>query len=222
MNDPITRRRLLAGGLFLLASLALPLTAAPAAAQAPGFDDAVRLFQQAQAGADAGRARDAFAALAKTDPSQPLYAAYEGAAGAMMGGQAWMPWNKLRHTEAGLERIDQALALLKPEHDRQAVGGTPSAFATRVVAANTFLAVPDALFHRRAAGRKLLAQLQATPGLATAPAPARAAVLLVAARAARAEDRAADEQHALTEALALVPEGFDAGQARKRLKEIAK
>lgn len=215
------RRRFLAAILLAV----VPTVVAPAAlAQASGgsFERALALFREAQAGADAARAREAFAALAKAEPGQPVYAAYEGAAGAMMGGQAWMPWNKLRHTEAGLERIDQALALLKPEHDRQTVGGTPSAFATRVVAANTFLAVPDALFHRRAAGRKLLAQLQATPGLATAPAPARAAVLLVAARAARAEDRAADEQHALTEALALVPEGFDAGQARKRLKEIAK
>lgn len=215
------RRRFLAAILLAV----VPTVAAPAAlAQASGgsFERALALFREAQAGADAARAREAFAALAKAEPGQPVYAAYEGAAGAMMGGQAWMPWNKLRHTEAALDRIDEALALLKPEHERQVVGGLAAAFTTRVVAANTFLAVPDGLFHRRTAGRRLLAQLQAAPGLATASAPARAAVLLVAARSARSEERTADEKLALTEALALVPEGFDAGLARKRLAEIAK
>ncbi|MBL8490596.1 MAG: hypothetical protein JNM82_07445 [Rhodocyclaceae bacterium] len=222
MHTPVSRRRFLVSGILALGLAVACWTPAASLAQAGGFDQALELFRQAQAGGDAARARDAFAALAKADPAQPMAIAYEGAAQAMMGREAWMPWNKLRQTEGGLERIDQALALLKPEHERQVVAGLPVAFAVRITAAHTFLSVPDGLFHRRAAGRKLLVRLQSAPDLATAAPQARAAVLLVAARAARAEDRTADEKKALDQALALVPEGFDAEQARKRLKEIAK
>jgi hypothetical protein len=39
-----------------------------------------------------------------------------------------------------------------------------------MVAAATFVALPDGIFHRRAAGKSLLAELRRSPLLATAPA----------------------------------------------------
>jgi hypothetical protein len=111
------------------------------------------------------------------DPQrQPLLSACLGSALAMQGKAAWMPWNKMKLTEQGLDQLDAALGQLKPEHGTVLVRGVPVALQTRLVAAATFVAVPDGLFHRRADGRKLLATLRADPLLAVAPASFRAEV----------------------------------------------
>ena len=44
------------------------------------------------------------------------------------------------------------------------------------MAATTFLRLPDSVFHRAAAGRKLVAEILAAPAFAGAPAPFRASV----------------------------------------------
>ena len=111
-----------------------------------------------------------------------LAAACLGSALALQGKAAWMPWNKMKFTEQGLDQLDSALAMLKPEHGAVMVRGVPVALQTRLVAAATFVAVPDGLFHRRADGRKLLAALRADPLLAAAPAAFRAEVEAAEAR----------------------------------------
>jgi hypothetical protein len=116
-----------------------------------------------------------------------LRAAYLGSAYALQGKAAWMPWNKMKYTDKGLDAIDQALAGLRPEHDRLLVQGVPASLATRLVAAATFVAVPDGLFHRRAAGRSLLAEMRRSPLLAAAPAGFRAELEAVEARLKEAE-----------------------------------
>ena len=157
--------------------------AAPAADA--GFDGALREFDAARA--DEKRVDVAVAALRAlpADPQrQPLQAAYLGSALAMQGKAAWMPWNKMKFTEQGLDQLDAALAMLKPEHGTVQVRGVPVTLQTRLVAAATFVAVPDGLFHRRADGRKLLAALRADPLLAAAPAAFRAEVEAAEARLA--------------------------------------
>jgi len=54
-----------------------------------------------------------------------------------------------------------------------------------LTAANTFLRLPDAVFHRRAQGRKLIAELLKHPALPGAPAGIRGAVDTAAAEAAK-------------------------------------
>jgi len=88
----------------------------------------------------------------------------------------------LRAVPALLEdRIDAALAALRSEHDRLLVQRTPASLMTRMVAAATFVALPDGIFHRRAAGKSLLAETNRSPLLASAPAGFRAELSAVEA-----------------------------------------
>lgn len=192
---PIRRQWLALAAVKLLAlgaAFALPAAGpgfTPAAYAAPAadgnFDAALREFDAARA--DEKRLDAAIAALRglPADPQrQPLAAACLGSALALQGKAAWMPWNKMKFTEQGLDQLDAALALLKPEHGAVLVRGVPVALQTRLVVAATFVAVPDGLFHRRADGRKLLAALRADPLLAGAPAAFRAEVAAAEARLA--------------------------------------
>ena len=164
-------------------ALVAVLAAGTAAAQSPGaspapFIDALKTFQQARDGAT-GKiepAIAAFDALARAEPQHPVYAAYLGSALGLRARDAWMPWNKVKYVEEGLDHVDRALAWLKPEHDRQLVRGVPVSLETRLVAASMFISLPDGIFHRRAAGKKLIDEMLRNPGFAAAPAEFRAAV----------------------------------------------
>lgn len=167
------------------APIAFIQTAFAAPAADAGLDAALREFDAARA--DEKRLDTAIAALRAlpADPQRaPLQSACLGSALAMQGKAAWMPWNKLKYTEHGLDQLDAALAMLKPEHGAVLVRGVPVSLQTRLVAAATFVAVPDGLFHRRADGRKQLAALRADPLLAATPAAFRAEVDAAEARLA--------------------------------------
>ena len=185
------------------------------------FIEAAQLAQRASAG-DAKSidgAVAAFESLSRSDPSQPLYAAYFGMATGLKAREAWMPWSKIKYAEQGLDQVDRALQALKPEHDRQLLRGAPVGIETRIVAARMFLKVPDEFFHRRAAGKKLIAEVLAHPQFAAAPAPLRAVGHLGAAEAARNE-RPDEELAQLKQVVALAPGSSAAEQARARLKEL--
>jgi hypothetical protein len=62
------------------------------------------------------------------------------------------------------------------------VQGVPVSMTARLVAAATFVAVPDGLFHRRTAGKGLLAELRRSPLLATTPEAFRAELAAVEAQ----------------------------------------
>lgn len=163
-----------------------------ASAQAPAdasFEAALTHFNRARQG-EAEQIESAIAAF-RGQPGnptlQPLYSAYLGSAHTLKAKAAWLPWNKLRFTEQGLDHIDQALAALRPEHDRVLVQGTPASLMTRMVAAATFVALPDGIFHRRAAGKSLLAEMRRSPLLAAAPAGFRTELGTIEARLQEAE-----------------------------------
>jgi hypothetical protein len=181
----------LASRCLLLALIALPL-APPAIAQPvadPAFDAAFASFTRARQGdtAQLDAAVAAFQAAPANPAMKPVYSAYLGSVYTLQGKAAWMPWNKMKYTDKGLDAIDQALAGLRPEHDRLLVQGVPASLATRLVAAATFVAVPDGLFHRRAGGKALLAEMRRSPLLAAAPADFRAELDAVEARLKEAE-----------------------------------
>ncbi len=172
--------------LILAAVTSLPLIAFAADGD---FDAAFRVFDAARQGKSEqiDPAIDAFRALPPDAQKQPLYTAYLGSALALKGKAAWMPWNKLRYPEQGADHLDQALAALQPEHDKVLIQGVPVSLQTRFVAAATFIALPDGIFHRRAQGAKLLAALKADPLLATVPAPFKSEVSAAEARLKEAE-----------------------------------
>src|SRR5471032_35376 len=158
--------------MLCAAALALGTVFQCQAASDTEFVDALKTFQQARNGEDRQiePAIAAFDALARAEPQQPVYAAYLGSALGLKAREAWMPWNKLKYSERGLDHIDQALAALKPQHESQLLRGVPVSMETRLVAASTFLTLPDGIFHRRVTGKKLVDELLRHHALATAPA----------------------------------------------------
>lgn len=190
---------------YLILLLAALLTA-PAAAD-PGFDQARAIFLKAADG-DGGAVDDAikrFEALAAADPGRsPLFQAYLGAAQAMQGREAWLPWNKMRATERGLATLEKALRRLEPRHDTETCNGTAVALETRLVAVTTYFSLP-ALFNRFDAGKQLLRDAFAHPGYTAAPAEVRARLHRQAALAAARDGKPDEERQHLNQAATLAP-----------------
>src|SRR4029079_12793248 len=113
--------------------LALALLAGMAQGQGNGsFPEAAQLVQRASAGDHSAidPAADAFEALSRAEPENPLYAAYLGSATGMKAGQAWMPWTKMKYGEQALDHVDRALRLLKPADESRLVRGAPMGLET--------------------------------------------------------------------------------------------
>ena len=175
-----------------LAVLTLSLATSQAAPDAQ-FRPAFQLFNQASAGDKAAvdAAADAFDKLLQAEPTSPVLMAYAGASTAMKARTTILPWKKMGYAEDGLAMLDKALALLTPAHDAIGQHRTPASLETRFVAASTFLAVPD-FMHRGARGNALLAEVLASPLLASSPLPFQSAVWMCAGAQAAKENRVAD------------------------------
>ena len=215
--------RALLPSLLLLPCLLLPFRAR-AADRAARLAQAAEAFQRALAG-DAGavgRAEALYRELAAEDPSDPVVLACAGSAAAMAGRDARSPLERLRRTEDGLSEVDLALRRLGPaHHDQRQPGRLPARLETLLVAASTYLAVPDAVFHRLGDGKAALAAALSHPAAGQAPPAVRARLEWLSALVARAEGRPGDERAALSRALALDPEGLLSPRARARLAEVA-
>lgn len=205
---------------LLLGALTLCLASALQAAPAPQFDAAVAQFLQARGGDEAaiGQADATFAALLKAEPTNPVLLAYTGALTALRATTTWLPWKKIRHAEDGLALLDKALTLLTPAHNAALQRGVPAALEVRLVAANTFLALPG-FMNRHARGVKLLDELLASAQLGAAPLQFKGEVWLAAARLATQEQRWDDARKYLGEVVnASAPQ---AELARSQLKALA-
>ena len=86
-----------------------------------------------------------------------------------------LPWRKMAYAEDGLAQLDKALALLAPAHEAVGQNQVPAVLDVKLVAANTFLALPR-MMNRHDRGLKLLTEVRSSPLLASAPAPFREAV----------------------------------------------
>lgn len=144
------------------------------------FEDAKAVFDAARAGkAEPRDAASQFDALLERDPANPLFAAYRAAAVVMQARDAWMPWNKLKYLDDGLADTDRALAMLKPQHEQADASGLSVGALVRLVAANTFIAVPS-FSNRRADGRRLIRGIVENEGFSRTPAPFRISALELA------------------------------------------
>lgn len=134
------------------------------------FQSAFATFIQAANGNPSAiePAADAFAALLITERTNPVLLAYTGAATSMKANTTWLPWKKLAYAEDGLAQLDKALAMLTPAHHAVMQNGTPGNLEVKLVAANTFLAVPG-FMNRHERGVKLVKDLLASPALASTP-----------------------------------------------------
>lgn len=177
--------------VFSCSILTLILSVAAACANAAMQEVAPANYAQARqqfvAGAKGdGKARDAaiesFRAMSASLPGHPLLLAYEGAATAMQGRDAMMPWNKLELAEKGANTVEKALAQLTPAHDESTFHGIPESIETRLVAAETLLALPD-MMHRAPMGKRAIDAAIASPLFAHCPPPVRERMLALAKQA---------------------------------------
>ncbi len=206
-------------GRLLAAAAAVLLATAAHAVPDAQFQEAAALFTQAASGdkTSIDKAAEAFAALLRTEPGNPVLMAYAGASTARLAGTTLLPWKKMSYAEDGMAMIDKALALLTPAHNAVVQHGTPGALEVRFVAANTFLAVPG-FMNRGARGARLLAEVLDSPLLAQSPPGFKGAVWLRAAAQAQAEKRPEDARKYLNEVIASNAPQADA--ARAQLKDL--
>jgi len=218
----MNRSRTRAAALALSAAfLAGPIAPRAADAAHADFLAAQAEFEKVLAGDTAAneRAHARFQRLVEAEPGNPLYLAYLGSTSAIQGREAWAPWTKMRLAEKGLGLLDKALALLTPEHDRQAVRGIPVSAEVRLNAAVTFLAVPG-FMNRTEPARVVIADALANPAFAATPGAFQARLLAQAALLAKRDKKVAQEAELLKRAVAAAPEAATAAPARARLVEL--
>jgi hypothetical protein len=169
-------------GLFLAFSLlpTLSRAATPAGAAAdpgdPAFAEATEALRRASAGeANQGpRAKALLDKLAAAAPGDPVILAYAGSAAVLVARDERSPIERMKGIDAGLDQIDLAVRLLGPDHDRPLPGRLPARVETLLVAASTFLALPDAVFHRAQEGKTMVAGVRAHPDFHRLPASVQA------------------------------------------------
>jgi hypothetical protein len=168
----------------------LALTGSVWAVPEAQFQPAFEQFILASKGEDGAieKSADAFSALLKAEPGNPVLMAYAGASISMKATTTLLPWKKMNYAEDGMALLDKALAMLTPAHDAALQHGVPSALEVRFVAASTFLAVPG-FMNRGARGTKLLNEVLSSPLLAAAPLGYRGNVWMKAASVAAADKR---------------------------------
>lgn len=206
----------------LAAGLALAIVSTVGhAADAEAVARARTVFAKAVAGDGSAvkTASEQFKQLHESEPDHVLLRAFWGTCLTLQGREALMPWNKLRYVEDGLAQIDKALGQLSPEKDRELLGGISVGMETRLVAASTFLKLPD-MFHRFDAGKRVVEESLRNPAFATLPPALQGRFHYQAAVVAKQEKRRADEIASLQRALEMDPQGPDVAEARARLKAL--
>ena len=184
------------------------------------FDPAFAQFQQASKGSESAieKSAEAFVALLKSEPTNPVLMAYAGASTSMKATTTMLPWKKMSYAEDGMAMLDKALALLTPAHDAVLQHNLPASLEVKFVASNTFLAVPG-FMNRGARGAKLLSEVLASPLFATSPVAFRGDVWLFSAQQALKDKRKDDARKFLDEVIkAKAPQ---AEVARAQIKALA-
>ena len=200
---------------LLLAAAVVSLATGAQAASPAQFDSAFAQFEQARTGHDEAlaQAAEAFAALLKAEPVNPVLMAYTGATTAMRATTTWLPWKKMTYVEDGMALLDKALGMLTAVHNAPLQHEVPAALEVRFVAANTFLAVPG-FMNRGARGAKLLQSVVSSPLLATSPLAFRVAVWMVAAKQAITDKRVDEARSYLNQVVKANGPQLEAAQAQ--------
>jgi len=187
------------------------------------FIQAQAVFERSLAGDESVTvvALNEFKIMSMTFPNNPLFLAYQGACNALMGRDAWMPWNKSSYAEKGLGQIDKALRMLKPVHDREKMRGAPMSVETRFVAVSTFYNVPS-FFNYSEKARAVLNDLLQSKAFDDTPPALQARIYLAAATIAHDDDQRDDEIGYLRKVLEVEPNGEFATEANQRLQELVK
>lgn len=129
------------------------------------------------------RAFEGYEQWVKKSPESPTAQVYYGGVLALKGRDAWMPWNKMKHTEKGLDIMAKAVDLI----EKGPAASDERALAERVdvlsLAGINFTQVPD-MFGRFEEGYDLLQGLVGSEDLLALPIEAVSHVYFFAGQAA--------------------------------------
>jgi hypothetical protein len=186
------------------------------------FVQARSAFEAARGGTSgaADIAQEKFRQLLSEEPANPLYLAYYGSTYTLQARESSLPWTKIRLVNKGVELLDQALKLLHATEGTHRISDPADPLETRLVAIATYIALPDALFHRMAVAKRTLNEAMASPVFAQATADLRGHLIYEGALIAREERDTAAERTALTQVIALAPPSIDAAGLRERLAQL--
>ncbi len=221
------RRPLLWIGLALLAFASSMQPVLAEESGAPGSDinaqflQATQKFEEARAGSATAvaPAQAAFHALLANDSSNPLYMAYYGSTFAMQARDGGAPWQKIKLVNQGIDRIDQALSLLGPQHDQVQIRGVPLSLETRLVAIATYVSLPS-LFNRMPVARQQLATVMASPLFASASPEMRGRFSYEEALIAQSDGDKEHERRALREVVKYAPSTLNMNEVRDQLAKL--
>ncbi|WP_299946671.1 hypothetical protein [uncultured Microbulbifer sp.] len=124
--------------------------------------------------------------------SDALTLVYLGSTQTLIGRDAFLPWNKMKHVEQGLGTIAEGLGLLSdkttPLPLQEIRQGLPEAVLAKAIAANTYTSLPD-MFNHFERGYDLYLDLLSDVDFIAQPFDAISWVFIYAIQAAiRAED----------------------------------
>jgi hypothetical protein len=134
-----------------------------------------------------------------SEGADALTLVYLGSTETLMGRDAFLPWNKMKHTEKGLATITKGLDMLGSKADLGASDmsirqGVPSTILARAIAASTFTSLPD-MFNHFERGYDLYLDLMVDEQFVSQRYEATSWVYFYAIQAAlRAEDKGQAEQ----------------------------
>lgn len=192
----IPKRSLLTACLLQLSLVTIVLGSSPQAIafSEPQFQSALQLL--IAPGGSEERAAEAFSALLKQEPGNPLLMAYSGSATARLATTTVFPWKKMSYAEDGLAMLDKALQLVATTDGEQLHGATAIVLEVKFTAASTFLALPG-FMNRAARGNKLLAEVLESKQFEQATLGFRGAVWMRAAKLALEQNRKDDARRYL-------------------------
>ena len=154
--------------------------------------------------------------LSQKYPKHPLVMVYLGCSLAQRGRDIGeRPLNRMRETEEGLRHIDRGLRLLR----RNKLHFLESAEA-QLLAAYTFIHLPDTVFHRLKEGSHLVKQLLANPRFEEMPIGMQAGIYFAASIVADKHNDKEKLKHYLKLTLDTDPQGENAQKAKAKLAEL--
>jgi hypothetical protein len=202
--------------VLLLGALGAQVGAVPAAQFQSAFEQFILATQGQESAIE--KSIQTFTELRQSEPANPVLLAYLGATTAMRANTTYLPWKKMTYAEDGLALLDKALAGLSAAHNKPVQHDVPGVLEVRLVAANTFLAVPG-FMNRSARGARLLGEVLDSPLLAGAPLAFRGDVWLAAAKLAMKDQRVDDARKYLD--WVVRADAPQAAAARAQLKALA-
>jgi hypothetical protein len=170
------KNRLTIRSTLIAAALSLSLSTFASAADyhSEEFESAYNNYLQVtdEAGGSAKNLAKQWQALHDADPKDPLTMVMLGSSHTLMGRDAFMPWSKMKHTEAGLDEMAMAQRLLNDSNANVQFQHMPVYLHVKSTAGITFTQVPE-FFGRHEEGFYLLEEVIEDPGFRMLPAQAK-------------------------------------------------